>query len=301
MGEENTPFIRTSTAILLPKFGTKEALFQFIEANLNPFAKAIGINFAYKLIPIIGDKGQLDGILDSENTKGIALNDLKNQQVGKAIQDYLATKGKDVTVAVGNDTVCMLSSALDRISEKETLVGGIVGTGYNLALMEGNMTVVNLQAAGFSGFTPSISGRLVNQQSTNIGEQLYEKEVAAGDLWKHYNAYLSIHKLGLPQIESTEQLTELALHGLEPAKELATELFERSASLVAAHIAGIYEFKGSPRNLTFVMEGSLFWKGPDYIKNIRDRLTRLEIPQEAIQFIEVEDSSAKGAIKLVTG
>ena len=67
-----------------------------------------------------------------------------------------------------------------------------------------------------------------------------------------------------PHLASTEELSKIA----EKGNETAQKLLERSASLIACQIAGIYRYKCRERFQTvpyqFIMEGSLFWQGWKY-------------------------------------
>ena len=78
---------------------------------------------------------------------------------------------------------------------------------------------------------------------------------------------------------------------------MAQQLLERSASLVACQIAGIYQFKNQPK-LTFVMEGSLFWKAWQYKAMVSDYLAKLDIPTDSLHFTHVKNSSLIGSAQL---
>ena len=83
------------------------------------------------------------------------------------------------------------------------------------------------------------------------------------------------------------------------ANKLARVLLERSASMVAASLAAMYEFKARPESFTVIGEGSLLWKGWNYIPNLEKQLETLGVPQGAIKIKHVQDSSIKGALGLV--
>lgn len=174
--------LKQKTFTPLPRFATKDDFLAFIEANLEQQTAAIGINFAYNLIPVVGEMGELDGIMNQGDTKGHAFQGLQQEQVGKTIEDYLKeTTNRDIAVTVANDSVCLITSGLEEDTDRENLIAAIAGTGYNVAIFLDNNTVVNLQASDFTGFTQTSTGKVVDSESKNAGEQLFNKEVAAGD------------------------------------------------------------------------------------------------------------------------
>jgi len=294
--------LKQKTFTPLPRFATKDDFLAFIEANLEQQTAAIGINFAYNLIPVVGEMGELDGIMNQGDTKGHAFQGLQQEQVGKTIEDYLKeTTNRDIAVTVANDSVCLITSGLEEDTDRENLIAAIAGTGYNVAIFLDNNTVVNLQASDFTGFTQTSTGIVVDSESKNAGEQLFNKEVAAGDLYKHYNVLIPLMHLATPPLQSSEELSRLAQKGIGAESQVARELFKRSASLIAAQLAGIYEFKGRPVRLTCIVQGSLFLKEPGYLLNIQTQLEALGVSQNAFEFKKIENSDVLGMIKLITG
>jgi len=286
----------------LPRFDTKDEFLAFIKANLDPQTAALGINFAYNLIPFIGEVGELDGIMNQGYAKGHAFRGLQQEQVGKTIKDYLKeTINRDIVTTVANDSVCLIISELKKDTDRENLIAAIAGTGYNAAIFTDNNTVVNLQASDFTGFTQTSTGKVVDLESKNAGEQLYLKEIAAGDLFKHYNVLIPLLHLATPPLKLSEELSLLAQKGTEAESQVAKELFKRSASLIAAQLAGLYEFKRRPLKLTCITEGSLFLEVPDYISNIQSQLEALGVSRNAFEFKKIKNSDILGVIKLITG
>ena len=49
------------------------------------------------------------------------------------------------------------------------------------------------------------------------------------------------------------------------------------------------------------MQGSLFWKGPNYQETLTETLVILGVPAGAIECVRVEHSDVIGAAKLITG
>lgn len=269
---------------------------------MNPQTTAIGINFAYNLFPVVGEMGELDGIMNQGNSKGHAFKGLQQKQVGMTIKNYLKNKlGQSIVVSVANDTVCLIISGLGKDTDRKNLIAAIAGTGYNVAIFLDENTVVNLQASDFAGFGPTATGRVVDAESKNVGKQMYEKEVAGGNLYKHFNVLIPQLNLQITPLHSSEELSRLAKSEKGTESQVARELLERSASLVAAQLAGIYEFKGKPLVLTCITQGSLFLNEPDYISNIQSQLEALGVPQNLFEFKKIENSDVLGVIKLITG
>jgi hexokinase len=283
----------------LDKFTSVEALLAFIDGHVDDSTNAIGISFAAELIPTTGGKGQLDGILNEGETKGHGFHGLQQQHVGKTIEDhFFHTHKRELIVSVGNDTVALLAAMAVRGVDRSNVVAGIVGTGYNIALFSDDHTIVNVQASDFSGFSSSSSGRLVDQRSTNRGEQLYDKEVAK--LFAHYNVLIDTGALHGASIKNNKELAAISEKD-DLSGEVARALFRRSAALIAAQFAGLYHFKDKPERLSVVMQGSLYWKAPHYQSMVANELENLGISPNAIAFEKLKHADILGAATLVTG
>ena len=283
---------------LLPKFATKDDFLDFLRIHIQEETRVIAINLAAELLPFIGMNGELDGILMEGATKRHAYKDLQKEKVGKTIEEFFHNK---IIASVANDTVCVLAAAIEKDINKDHLAAGIVGTGYNMGFFLNDMTIINVQSSDFHNFTPTESGRIVDGASTNKGERLYSKEIAAGDLYKHYNALIPILNLKPIPFHSTEELAISAESNIEKEGLVANQLFHRSASLVAAHFAGLYRYKQSPPHLTFIMDGSMFWEKTGYKEIVAEQLLALGVPEGTITFKQIAEGDILGAAKLVTG
>jgi hexokinase len=286
----------------LAKFESADALLQFVDNHVDDIANNIGLNFAFGLDPLVGDKGQMDGIMLGGDNKGHALNGLTQKPVGAIVKEYFTKiHHREVTVSVANDIVCLIASVASKEVDSNTLVAGIVGTGYNMAFFLDPHTIINVQAGGFKGFKPTASGQAIDRTSPNPGHQQYEKELAGGELFKHYNILADQHQLGLSPVASSKELANLATVDQGAAGNLSRALFARSAGFLAAQFAGLYNFKDRPQKLTAIMQGSLFWEGPNYKEAFVQKLEELGVPTEAIMFETMERSGIIGAAKLITG
>ena len=281
----------------LPQLKTKEIIFSFIATNFNPIFSKLALNFAYPLQPLFRHDN-LDGIL-LKATKQHTFIGLVGEAVGHELEKYLSEKyNKKITVTVANDTVCLVLSGLAESFQNSpkyplsSLVGGIIGTGMNFGFFLNENTVINLESGNFKNFSQTESGKYIDAQSNNTGEQLYEKEVSGAYLYQHFNYYVKKFGIQSPILTSTEQLNHL----LDPGavvSNLAKHLIERSAAFTACQIAGIYSFKNNVLNV--VMEGSLFWNGFQYREGVEKYLLALGVPTEAVKFIKIEKSAVKGA------
>ena len=270
----------------LPDMTKMEILLLFIEKYLNKETKHVVLNFAFPMEPVIRD-GRLDGNL-IKGTKGHSLVDCVGKNVGQLIEEKLISKGIDVSITVANDTVCLILSGLD-YDERSNLAGGIVGTGCNFGFFRDNGSIVNIESGNFSNFTLSKTAMTIDQNSDNPGEQLYEKEIAGAYLYEHYNLLM-----GEDLLSDTAEVSKLA----EDGDKVARDIIHRSACLVAAKMAAIYNYRKKSR-LTFVIEGSLFWKGWNYNELVREGCSILGVKESSIKIYEVEHSSLKGAVHLL--
>ncbi|RJR15675.1 hypothetical protein C4579_01830 [Candidatus Microgenomates bacterium] len=289
----STLTINSKMQAKLPKLQTASDLFTFFERYFDQNTQNIALNFAYPMKPVLRDE-RLDGTLIA-GTKEHSFKGLVGKNVGESIEKYVYNKfKKKIAVSVANDTVCLLLSGLIKYPW-ETIVGGVVGTGVNFALFLDEHTVVNLESANFDKFTASDEGKEIDRTSNSKKTALFEKESSGGYLYQHFN--LLTKKLGLKRepIESTLDLDAIAKNG-DPATPLARRLFEYSASMIACQMAGITMFH--KRDLTFVMEGSLFWDGWKYRDNV-DKYLKMLVPQYKIRFRFMEDSGVLGAAKLI--
>ncbi len=273
---------------------TKADLMRFVETHIHPDVEVIVIDFAYPLIPILRDDVP-DGVLQS-GSKENTLQGLVGANVGEEIETHMKNvHGRSIHVAVANDTVCLLLTGLTSHTW-DAIAAGIVGTGLNFGIFLDADTVVNLESANFTHFPQSEAGREIDRLSASPGVALYEKEVSGAYLYQHFN--ILAHKRGLPiqTIASSDELDLLVRHETREIADLAREVLDHSASLVAAQIAGILEF--SKRDLTFIMQGSLFWRGDGYRECI-ERLVAELVPDYSASYEQILDSELIGAAKLV--
>ena len=277
-----------------PSFRSKTDLMKYIATHIHPEVRVIALNFAYPLKPVFRDD-RIDGILQS-GTKENSFDGLVGMQVGEAIETYMQqVHGRTIRVAVANDVICLLLSGL--ISHAwDAIAAGIVGTGLNFAIFIDENTMVDLESANFTDFPQSEAGKDIDRHSASPNVSLYEKEVSGAYLYQHFNINAKQRDLPIQTIDSSEQLNLLVSHEIPEIAELAREVLDHSASLVSAQIAGILEF--SKRDLTFIMQGSLYWRGNGYRERIEDMVTEL-VPDYSASYEQILHSDLIGAAQLV--
>lgn len=277
-----------------PVFATKEIFFEFLASHVEPDVLIIGLNFAYPMEPVVrGDI--LDGTL-TRGTKENNFDGLVGQVVGKEFEIYMKEKhGRDLRVACANDTICLLLSGLLRHQPTE-LAAGIVGTGMNFAIFLDEHTAVNLESSNFDKFERSEPGIAVDKISNQPGTSFYEKETAGAYLYQQLNHLIKERGLPVPEVDSTKLIDKYAQDANEEVAKAAQEVIDRAAHLIAAQIAGLMKFCG--RDLTFIMQGSVYWKGYTFKETVGELVKEL-CPEYTATFEKDPLSDLNGAAKLV--
>lgn len=287
-------YILSQTDGDLPVFATGQQFLDFCVGLVDKHIRVVGINMAFPLHPSFVD-GRLEGNL-AFATKEHIFEGLIGEPIAQRIAEAVeAERGQKIVTAVANDTICLLLSGLTRM-KWDQVAAGIVGTGMNFALFLDEQTLVNLESANFSDFELSPEAKVVDAASSQPGKGVFEKEISGGYLHLLFNAGLKLRGIDHPELENTRQIDLVASGSFGAATELADELLARSAGLVAAHIAAVTLFLDRPTS--FVMEGSLFWKGYRYRERVLRQVAEL-VPQHDVLYLNVPDSGVLGGGKLV--
>lgn len=289
---------------ILPTFDSKLRFMNFLNTHLDKRADAIGINFGFPLQLAIGSYGEIDGKL-FRATKEHTFTGIKHP-VGELVKTIFRKNNLKIPfVSVANDTIC-LALAGDGF-EKGSLVAG---TGFNMSLLkiEKNKKVyINLESGNFNKFILSPILQKIDAESESPGEQLIEKAISGKYLALYFNE--KVRELGLPisPIKTSQDISELShSNHTNVDGDLARAIITRSAYLVAAAIAGMYEFSIPSQSIShgssfeLIGEGSLLWDGWHYYENIINELSKLGISHKAITIKHIKDSSINGAIGLIT-
>lgn len=274
-------------------FPTKQSLLEYVARHLHANVSVLAINFAYPLTPIF-EHGKLDGILFS-GSKENTFEGLVGEKVCAEIEKYLyETMQRKIQISIANDTVNLLLSGLTKFNWRG-LSAGIMGTGMNFAIFLDKETTVNLEAANFDKFPLSKTGKTIDDKSVAPGTSFLEKETAGAYLYRHFNLLLKEKNIDQSELASTKDLRNLLDQPESDAKQLAKELFEKSAQLLSCIIVGIANFYNTES--VFIMEGSLIWDNM-YNKIVRKTIIDLE-PKFPIKLEEIAECHFFGPAKLV--
>ena len=257
---------------------TREDLFKAQTAILNrlniPGDSSIGYCFSYPA------KSLPDG--DAELikwTKGVSIEKMEGQPVGKPLVDYLNEHSKShfSGIKVVNDTITSLFAGLLKPGF-DAYIGLIVGTGTNMATflpsdyipkikelkIWSGETPVNLESGNFNPPHLTQLDHEVDAKSDNKGSQRFEKAVSGMYLGRVFRAAFPNEKLdeNLSAVDLSRMINNPSQFK-EEYVEVAYQIYERSAKLVAASIAGlvknIHEASSSVKTVQVLAEGSLFW------------------------------------------
>jgi hexokinase len=282
---------------VLPIFDTKETFISFLSEHLDQRALGIGVNFGFKLKTTYGDDGTLDGTILAKGTKEHTFTGL-TEPVGTLVKNTFEKKyHKKIIVSVANDTVCLLLSGDS--NEQGSL---IAGTGFNIGILQKNTNqtyIINFEAGGFDKFIQSPILQKIDAKSKNPGKKLFEKTVSGKYLAQYFNEKIKELNIAKAPLVTSQELSELSHenhHNI--AGDLARAIITRSAYLVAAALAGVYEFSGKPHTFAVIGEGSLLWDGWHYNENLKKQLA--ELGAKSVVLKHVKDSSINGAIGLLT-
>ncbi|MDR1499783.1 MAG: hexokinase [Tannerellaceae bacterium] len=222
-------------------------------------------------------------------TKGVDIPSMVGKPLGKPLVDYL-NRNADVPVFNGvkviNDTVASLFAGLTR-SDYDSYIGLIVGTGTNMAtfirsdkvskldkdIKTEGLLPINLESGNFRPPHLTNVDGIVDALSDNKGAQRFEKAVSGmylgeilkaafpfDEFEKKFDAQKLTTIMGYPDIHKERHV------------QVARWIYERSAKLVAASLAGLtlelVSHDPSIKRIRLIAEGSLFWsedrKGVNY-------------------------------------
>ncbi len=227
-----------------------------------------------------------------EWTKDINIPDMIEQPVGEPFVKYLNShKGIDTQftdIKVINDTVACLFAGLKETGY-DSYIGLIVGTGTNMAsLMRldkieklGNkqsdgLIPVNLESGNFNPpFLTMIDG-LVDAVSDNKGKQRFEKAISGGYIGRIFKTVFMYEKIkyDFDGGDLAKMINNPADYPAEQA-EVACQIYDRSAKLVAASLAGLVQVvvrqDEKVKNICLAADGSVFWgkvRGQNHYKEL---------------------------------
>jgi len=212
-------------------------------------------------------------------TKGVSIPDMEGKPVGKPLLKYLNENGTSrfTDIKVVNDTITSLFAGLLNPGF-DAYIGLIVGTGTNMATffpseyipkirnMKGwsGETPVNLESGNF--YPPHLTeiDDRVDTKSDNKGYQRFEKAISGMYLGRVFMETFPNEKFKeeLSAVDLTRMINNPDQFKREFV-EVAYQIYERSAKLVSASIAGLVKnlktADPTVKKVQVLAEGSLFW------------------------------------------
>lgn len=306
---------------------TKEDLFSAQAKTLSqveiPKDSPIGYCFSYPA------KSLTDGDAELIHwTKGVNIDQMEGKPVGKPLLKYLNahTSSKFTGIRVVNDTITSLFAGLLNPGF-DAYIGLIVGTGTNMATFFPSAyipkikgmkdwsgeTPVNLESGNF--FPPHLTAidDQVDAKSDNKGFQRFEKAISGMYLGRVFMEAFPTDKFdeGFSAVDLTRMINDPASYKPEYV-EVAYQIYERSAKLVAASIAGLVKnlkaADPSNKKVQVLAEGSLFWSKiktgkasyADMVNQYVNQLVKdLNMPDVSVKIARMENANLIGAAMAV--
>ena len=256
-------------------------------------------------------------------TKEIEVPALVGQRVGRLLVEHVHrhSRLRCSRLAVVNDTVASLLAGLTG-PPNDAYAGLIVGTGFNLAAFFDAADVpkigaewhgsiaVNLESGNFTPPWLTEWDHVVDAQSRDPGEQRFEKAVSGGYLGRLAEAM--VEDVSLPDAAAVARVLEAPADHPEHLVEVARSVYERSASWVAAALAGlalVLSERQPIRSLRVTAEGGLFWGTVGSRHLFAEKTTRvltalledLGLPEIRFEIVRQEHANLIGAARAVLG
>ncbi|CAN5142097.1 hexokinase [soil metagenome] len=287
-------------------FTSAQEFFETIITQLSPVMggrspDAISIVYSFAGQPVKSSNG-VDVISAETLTKEFVIPGISQKGVGvqfiEAFTRHHTVLVKDQPVVVLNDTVATLFASGARI-------GGVDGTGFNLALLT-PIGIVNSESGGFNGVPLSELSRIIDKRSLDPGNYLAEKQISGAYLseqLKEIVRMLTSSGISLPYDESItgEVMSEIFGYtgedeGLLILKEAARRMGERSAQIVGLMVGSI--FSAFPEIYTtdeeaIPIEGSVFWNIPGYQDEVLRTVEALT--NKKVTFLNIAEAGRLGA------
>jgi hexokinase len=232
-------------------------------------------------------------------SKGLDIPDMVGKPIGEPLVKYLNNyKGintKFTDVKVLNDTVtCLFAGLTEQTADKkpfDSYIGLIVGTGTNMAgLMpknkidklnskEDSVIPVNLESGNFNPPHLTVIDGLVDAMSNNKGAQRFEKAISGGYLGELFKTVFMFEKIkyNFDGLDLSNILNDPAANKKEHA-DVAKYIYERSAKLVAASLAGLVQVivKQDPtvKCIYLAADGTVFYSN-NYVALVEAELKKL--------------------------
>ncbi|MCX6794112.1 MAG: hypothetical protein NTY06_03330, partial [Candidatus Gottesmanbacteria bacterium] len=228
----------TSGKLSKKEYSSPEELFAEVLRHVDAYAKDrpiknLAFNFGYRGTTEDTRFG-IDVISPDDQTKGFRFHGISKRPIGESLVSYMVgTKQYHIdsfeSLVVLNDTPSVL------LALRKAKLGGIIGTGYNFAIMI-NGVIYNIEAGGFSSVPQHTLSRALDFNNPNKSDQLAEKQISG--------LYLGM------QMEFA--IRALDLDGIINARIIPRPADEEEKSLPAEAISHILERK--QKNIAILKE-----------------------------------------------
>lgn len=257
---------------------TQEDLFKTQAQIINqldlPANSPIGYCFSYPAKSLTNGDAELINW-----TKGVSIAKMAGNPIGVPLVEYLNenTGSNFYKIAVVNDTITSLFAGLMNPGF-DAYIGLIVGTGTNMATffpseyipkiksLKGwsGETPVNLESGNFNPPHLTAVDDIVDANSDNKGSQRFEKAISGMYVGRVFRAVFPDDGIdeNMDGAGLSRMMNNPGDYKMEHV-EVAFQIYERSAKLVAASIAGLvlnlHTAYPSLKKIQVLAEGSLFW------------------------------------------
>jgi len=254
-------------------------------------------------------------------TKGIDIPDMINKPVGESLMNFLnnykGIKTKFTDIKVINDTVACLFAGLSKAGY-DSYMGLIVGTGTNMASLmrldkiiklkkdDSGSIPVNLESGNFYPPYLTVVDGLVDAMSNNKGQQRFEKAISGGYVGEIFKTVFINEKIDYNCDGGTlaKMIRKPEAHAAEHVA-VAGWIYERSAKLVAASLAGLVQVlvaqDASIKKICLAADGTVFWDKDKnnelYYKELVEKELKLLLPKDVSVAIsdKMEDPNLIGS------
>ena len=302
---------------------TQEDLFASQSQIINqldlPADSPIGYCFSYAAKSLTNGDAEL-----LHWTKGVNIPGMIGNPIGVPLVDYLnRNSGSNFyKIAVVNDTITSLFAGLKNPGY-DAYIGLIVGTGTNMAAffpseyipkikdLKGwsGETPVNLESGNFNPPHLTAFDETVDALSDNKGFQRFEKAISGMYLGQVFRA--AFPNDAIDENMDGARLSRM-MNNPETSKpehvEVAFQIYERSAKLVAASIAGLVMNLNSAypslKKIQVLAEGSLFWSdvktnNARYVNIVnaclKELLIEMGLGDKQVEISKIENANLIGA------
>lgn len=256
-------------------------------------------------------------------TKEIFVPDTEGKPMGKMLSEHIQRE-KTVrcsSITVINDTVASLFSGFIG-PESDAYIGLIVGTGTNMAtfidtdfipkLSQKKITwdgtlPINLESGNFTPSYLTCWDKQVDSESKNPGQNRLEKAVSGVYLGRLFKSVFPESDFNPSSgAAGLSKLLEEPSSGDPDQILIARQIYDRSAKLIAASLAGLVKVLNKSRSrkkVRIIAEGGLFWadlKGESYYANLmktslQSLLSKLGLPYVAVEVIKIDNANLIGS------